>query len=235
MPQIGDGVDGGPAFFLSLGVGMCLTVDMPLDLRMFGLLALLGLSTACPGRTSDDGDDQGATVDASDTVSTSDDPTGTSSGTSSATSSATDPTDETSTSSPMTGPGSTDTGLATSDSTGEGTAVSYEECPSGRAAECPDADPLCVHEHGAGSSGGGGSYSEFFSFCTRACETDDDCATDLTGGTATSKCIEYDNAKICALDCAFGQSCPDGMSCEYGDACMWAHCNCSGDGCQYCP
>lgn len=130
-----------------------------------------------------------------------------------------------------------DTEGATDSSTGEPNEtegmfpVSYAACSSGVADECPGDDTLCVTSDGPGFiDSEGNSFLVQYSYCTRQCETDDDCATDLD--TSSSSCLEHPNGqKICMLDCSFGQSCPsggyqcDGLSCGVHD------CTCSGDGC----
>ena len=130
-----------------------------------------------------------------------------------------------------------DTDGATDSSTGEPSEtegmlpVSYAECPSGVADECPGDDTLCVTSDGPGYiDSEGNSFSVQYSYCTRQCETDDDCATDLD--TSSSSCLEHFNGqKICTLDCSFGQSCPSGgYQCD-GSACGIHGCTCSGDGC----
>jgi len=110
--------------------------------------------------------------------------------------------------------------------------VSYAECPGRSDAECPAADPLCVTVDGPGGGGNDGSVFVWWSFCTRECETDDDCPSGLEGGTAVSRCLDWGNGnKVCALDCSLGRSCPEGGlgGCDYGGVCGNHHCECTGD------
>ncbi len=116
---------------------------------------------------------------------------------------------------------------------GTGVPVSYAACSDGTADACPVEDPLCVKSDGPGGGGTHGSFGVSWSFCTRFCETNADCATDIVGGSATSVCKDYRGQNICMLDCSFGQSCPPGgYQCGYNNACGIHHCRCSGSGCS---
>jgi hypothetical protein len=142
---------------------------------------------------------------------------------------------------------STETGSTTDAETGSSTTqatsgattggavdpVSYAACPDRTSEECPDLDPLCVDSDGPGGfDSEGNSFFVWWTFCTRACETDADCPTDLDGGSAESVCGEVNGQNVCILDCAFGQSCPSGgYQCGYNSACGNHHCDCAGDGC----
>lgn len=123
---------------------------------------------------------------------------------------------------------------STSASTGETPDVVpglFAEC---KARTCPESDPLCVSQDGPGGFDPNGSFQVTWSFCTRECETDDDCASGLEGGTAPVRCVQYgpNMVNICVLDCGFGQSCPDQLSCSNDAHCGTKNCSCSGNLCN---
>ena len=94
---------------------------------------------------------------------------------------------------------------------------------------CPAEDPLCFYSTGAGGIGPDGSFFQTWSACTRFCETDDDCPSDV----GTAQCVMLNNAMICAIDCSFGQSCPGGLSCARDEElCANYFCDCTGDACN---
>ena len=137
--------------------------------------------------------------------------------------------------------GSSSTGEpATSESTGgESTGepaipVSFDECREGDATMCPTEDPACLTVDGPGGFEPNGSFFVTWSYCTRECETDDDCVSGMPGGTAEPRCVEKGGnmVKVCVLDCSFGKTCPDALECSYDDTCGTRFCNCEGTGCQ---
>ena len=88
----------------------------------------------------------------------------------------------------------------------------YDECEI--SAECPvEASQCRVDDFGR-------------SYCTRACETAEDCPVP-TSGTALYKCSSVFG--VCALSCSNGLHCPDGMFCTNtyyedtysGGLCLW--------------
>ena len=137
--------------------------------------------------------------------------------------------------------GSSSTGEpATSESTGgESTGepaipVSFDECREGDATMCPTEDPACLTVDGPGGFEPNGSFFVTWSYCTRECETDDDCVSGMPGGTAEPRCVEKGGnmVKVCVLDCSFGKTCPDALECSYDDTCGTRFCDCEGTGCQ---
>lgn len=55
-----------------------------------------------------------------------------------------------------------------------------------------------------------------FSVCGATCDVADDCP-EPESGDAPAQCIQ----EGCVLQCAGGQTCPDGMQCGEGSICMW--------------
>jgi len=121
------------------------------------------------------------------------------------------------------------------ESTGEpAIPVSFDECREGDATMCPTEDPACLTVDGPGGFEPNGSFFVTWSYCTRECETDDDCVSGMPGGTAEPRCVEKGGnmVKVCVLDCSFGKTCPDALECSYDDTCGTRFCNCEGTGCQ---
>lgn len=107
-------------------------------------------------------------------------------------------------------------------------------CPEEDATVCPASDPLCYWESGpsgGGSDGQGETWSVFtgWSVCTRFCEVDADCPSEL----GTASCVESGSDRICLFECTFGRSCPgEELSCSNGDRCGLHFCECTGRGCD---
>lgn len=192
-----------------------------------GMVALLVLPACFKDKGGNDGDGVADTTTTSADTSTD----GTEETDTTASSEATDTSDTTDTTD-----SNDETETTDANETGEPVPpVSYDECPDGTSAECPTNDPLCVELEGGGTAvAGGGTYSEWHTVCSRACASDADCPTEVMGGTAESKCIDWNGDMICALDCKFGKECPDGYVCEF-DICAHPHCSCSGQACDNCP
>ena len=94
--------------------------------------------------------------------------------------------------------------------------VAYAECGAGMGG-CPALDPMCVDEQGSVSDvTGAGMTSQRFEVCTRTCETDSDCPTDLETNTL-ARCVELEGTNMCMLDCSNGARCPEGMACSWQD------------------
>lgn len=113
--------------------------------------------------------------------------------------------------------------------------LSLTPCPEEDAAVCPASDPLCFWESGPGGGGGGGpeGYYSFFtgwSMCTRFCESDADCPSDI----GAARCLPSvpGGDRICLFECTFGRSCPGELSCSNGDRCGHHFCECTGAGCE---
>ena len=155
------------------------------------------------------------------------------SGTSTSTSDSTTLEPSTSTNDTSTSTSDGTTTLDTSTSTGETDSVVpglFGECKTGM---CPDSDPLCVSQDGPGGFGPNTFFQVTWSFCTRECETDDDCASGIEGGTAPVRCVPYgpNQVKVCVLDCGFGQTCPDSLACSNDQNCGTQDCECEGELC----
>jgi hypothetical protein len=107
----------------------------------------------------------------------------------------------------------------------------FAECKAG---SCPESDPLCVTQDGPGGFGSEGFFQVTWSFCSRECETNEDCASGLEGGTAKARCVQYgpNMAKICVLDCGFDQTCPDSLTCSNDSHCGTKDCECDGALCD---
>jgi hypothetical protein len=114
------------------------------------------------------------------------------------------------------------------------TPVSFDECRAGDVSMCPAVDPACLVVDGPGGGGGGGSFFVTWSYCTRECDEDADCSTDLQGGSAKALCVPKgpNDVKVCVLDCSFGKTCPGELECSNDDTCGTRFCDCQGDGCQ---
>jgi len=154
-------------------------------------------------------------------------------GTSTSTSDSTTLEPSTSTNDTSTSTSDSTTTLDPSTSTGETDGVVpglFGECKTGM---CPDSDSLCVTQDGPGGFGPNTFFQVTWSFCTRECETDDDCASGLAGGTAPVRCVEQgpNMVKVCVLDCGFGQTCPDSLTCSNGQNCGTQACECEGELC----
>jgi hypothetical protein len=95
---------------------------------------------------------------------------------------------------------------------------------------------MCVDQDGTVATvTGAGQTSMRFKVCTRSCETDSDCPTDVDSETHP-RCVELDGTKVCMLDCSGGVACPEGMACSWHDqVCMFSrYCECS-DNCVLDP
>lgn len=120
----------------------------------------------------------------------------------------------------------------------------FIDCSSGG---CPDgmfcfANALCMHgDEPAGAPGYGDCVNETgcananegciadvpadpsLGFCTSGCNNADDCNSAPETGDAPVTCDDLtgDEMGNCFLDCAAGQTCPDGMSCAFNSFCAW--------------
>ncbi len=114
------------------------------------------------------------------------------------------------------------------------TPVSFAECRQGDATMCPSEDPACLVVDGPGGGGGGGSFFVTWSYCSRECDEDADCVSELAGGTAKALCVPKgpNDVKVCVLDCSFGKTCPGALECSDDNTCGTRFCDCNGDGCQ---
>ncbi len=128
---------------------------------------------------------------------------------------------------------STTGGSTTGESTG-GDPVSFAECQDGMAASCPAMDAACLVVDGPGGFWPEGSFFVQWTYCTRECETDEDCVSGLEGGSAKPVCLPKgaNDIKVCVLDCSFGKTCPDGLQCSNDDSCGTKFCDCEGSGCD---
>lgn len=113
----------------------------------------------------------------------------------------------------------------TSAAGGTSSGSAYSECGAGGGG-CPASDPICVDESGvvsAVSGAGGARTSVVFEACARPCETDSDCPASAET-EARPRCITDGQSNVCALDCADGAECPQGMQCSSnGQLCMYLH------------
>lgn len=129
---------------------------------------------------------------------------------------------------------------ATTGSTGDettgnpATPVSFAECQGGDPDQCPAEDPACLVVDGPGGFRPNGSFFVTWSYCTRECDSDDDCLSGPQGGTAKARCLPKgaNDIKVCVLDCSFGKTCPDGLQCSNDDSCGTKFCDCEGSGCD---
>lgn len=179
------------------------------------LTALLGCREPNPAFVADDGASTGgATVSTSDaTVSgdSSDSLTGASAASTDASSA--DATETTAGQADTTDPDTTSTTSVASssgESTGAPPSDPYPGCDLDAEPPCPREFPECIS---------GGDYS----WCTQLCDVDDDCPAPVTGDPEVVCAGPGGNE--CALDCADGQTCPDGMSCmevvNNIERCVW--------------
>lgn len=105
--------------------------------------------------------------------------------------------------------GSTDVGDGSSDGTDTGApANGYGDCVNNPERRACLADEFCF---------GGPDVP---GFCTDACSDAAECLVPSTGDAPPACALFGPGGGLCYLDCAAGQSCPDGMTCETG-ICVW--------------
>lgn len=96
----------------------------------------------------------------------------------------------------------------------------YGDCQNNPGSCSPDED-ACLYDDDAMPTAGA---------CTETgCADATDCAAAPATGTAVAACGDLGNGNTCYLDCAGGETCPDGMTCTdvgmgmtSGSACLWS-------------
>ncbi|MGH1341488.1 MAG: choice-of-anchor J domain-containing protein [Nannocystales bacterium] len=91
-------------------------------------------------------------------------------------------------------------------------ATGYGDCVNNEG--CANANEGCIADNVADPTLG---------FCTSGCESADDCNDAPATGDAPVTCDDLtgDMMGNCFLDCAGGETCPDGMSCAFNSFCAW--------------
>ncbi|MBV1859870.1 MAG: choice-of-anchor J domain-containing protein, partial [Nannocystaceae bacterium] len=85
----------------------------------------------------------------------------------------------------------------------------------------------CVNNEGCGNANEGciadNPGDPTLGFCTSGCRSADDCnnAPDTGDAPVTCEDLSGDSMGNCFLDCAGGETCPDGMSCAFNSFCAW--------------